>query len=282
MNLEIVENLFKTKAFRVAPEGSLFWYTSGKLGPFYINTHFLYGSEEDANSLLSQIDALASDRPALTAMLVNETAAMYRKNDIFRSVCDALVKVIQAKNAPFDVISGGERRDWFFSVMCAALLNKPHLTIYKNMETSLILDGRYEEIKTLSGARCLHIADLVTEASSYERAWLPAVTALGGTLPMTVVVVDRKQGGAELLKRLGVETDALTGIDNSLFALAAETGRITKRQYDLLVSYMKDPAASVREFLGANPDFMKNALAGDEKTAMRARLCIEKGFYSIP
>jgi len=31
-----------------------------------------------------------------------------------------------------DYISGGERRDWFFSPIIAKLLNKPHITIYKD------------------------------------------------------------------------------------------------------------------------------------------------------
>ena len=45
MDNPIVSWLFETDAVRVCPEGQPFWYTSGKLGPFYINTQFLYGSE---------------------------------------------------------------------------------------------------------------------------------------------------------------------------------------------------------------------------------------------
>lgn len=283
MNLEIVENLFKTNAFRVSPENSLFWYTSGKLGPFYINTHFLYGSEAEANALLAKIDALTADRPALCAMLVRETAAQYEKSAIYRSVCDALVSLIRekTKGLSFDLISGGERRDWFFSVLCAELLKKPHLTLYKNSEASLIEDGHYKEVDTLAGARCLHVADLITEASSYERAWIPAIKALGGSMPLTAVVVDRRQGGAELLKRLGTESHALTEIDTGLFALAAAHGLITKGQHDLLASYLKNPDGTVNEFLKSHPAFIRTALQGDEKTAARARLCIEKGFYNI-
>ena len=43
MENPIVSWLFETDAVRVCPEGQPFWYTSGKLGPFYINTQFLYG-----------------------------------------------------------------------------------------------------------------------------------------------------------------------------------------------------------------------------------------------
>ena len=55
MENPIVSWLFETDAVRVCPEGQPFWYTSGKLGPFYINTQFLYGSEEAANALLTVI-----------------------------------------------------------------------------------------------------------------------------------------------------------------------------------------------------------------------------------
>lgn len=56
MENPIVSWLFETDAVRVCPEGQPFWYTSGKLGPFYINTQFLYGSEEAANALLTVIE----------------------------------------------------------------------------------------------------------------------------------------------------------------------------------------------------------------------------------
>lgn len=59
MENPIVSWLFETDAVRVCPEGQPFWYTSGKLGPFYINTQFLYGSEEAANALRPSSSRLA-------------------------------------------------------------------------------------------------------------------------------------------------------------------------------------------------------------------------------
>ena len=68
MDNPIVSWLFETDAVRVCPEGQPFWYTSGKLGPFYINTQFLYGSEAAANALLSVIEeACAGDKLAFSA-----------------------------------------------------------------------------------------------------------------------------------------------------------------------------------------------------------------------
>ena len=56
MHNPVVSWLFETDAVRVCPEGQPFWYTSGKLGPFYINTQFLFGSEQAANELLAVIE----------------------------------------------------------------------------------------------------------------------------------------------------------------------------------------------------------------------------------
>ena len=44
----LVSYLFQTNAFKVCPDNKPFWYTSGKIGPYFINTHFLYGSEKEA------------------------------------------------------------------------------------------------------------------------------------------------------------------------------------------------------------------------------------------
>ena len=37
----LVSYLFKTNAFKVCSENNPFWYTSGLIGPYFINTHFL-------------------------------------------------------------------------------------------------------------------------------------------------------------------------------------------------------------------------------------------------
>ena len=49
-------HLFETNAVKVCHGDKPFWYTSGKIGPYFINTHFVYGSEEDAANFLSFID----------------------------------------------------------------------------------------------------------------------------------------------------------------------------------------------------------------------------------
>ena len=44
MNI-IEKELFTTKALKISGSETPFWYTSGTFGPFYINTHYLFGGD---------------------------------------------------------------------------------------------------------------------------------------------------------------------------------------------------------------------------------------------
>ncbi len=273
--------LFQTEALKVSPEDQPFWYTSGKMGPFYINTHYLYGGAESAQALLGKIDEEKQDPAALTAMLLVETTDQYLSEPVYRELCDGMADIISrtVDLSKIDYISGGERRDWFFSVQCARLLKKPHLSIFKDLRAVEGFGAGAETVTDLDGGRCLHIADLITEASSYERAWIPAIHALRGRLVQTFVVVDRQQGGMALLRHLGVEAHAMIGIDDHLFEKAFAQKRIDKGQLQLLQAYTADPDRAVREFLKRHDGFIEHTIAAGGKNAERAKLCLEKGFY---
>ena len=132
MEDKIIEALFDTKAVRVAPEDQPFWYTSGRLGPFFINTHFLLENEAAAGEVLKRIEgAIAADKLTAPEEIFDMMLAYYNKGGTFKMVSDKLAEA--ASKLDFDYISGGERRDYFFSMMPAYLLGKPHLTIYKDM-----------------------------------------------------------------------------------------------------------------------------------------------------
>ena len=52
----------------------------------------------------------------------------------------------------------------------------------------------------------MHIADLITVASSYIRAWIPAIKNLGSDMVWSCSVVDRMQGGHENIEAQGVKS----------------------------------------------------------------------------
>ena len=283
MKQELIGYLFKTNAIRVCPKDKPFWYTSGKIGPYYVNTHFLYGSEEKANEFLALIDKLKEDKLSCSKEFHRVSKDNYETNEVFKGTIDALTAYARENFdiEGIDYISGGERRDWFFSFMAADLLGKPHITLFKDLSAVLYESGVSKEIKNLNSANILHIADLITTASSYERAWVPAIRNIKGSIKQSLVVVDRLQGGKEVLKSLGVESHALVSIDPRVFEKASEAGYIDVAQLSLVLEYIRDPEGSMKEFLKKNPLFLKQALSGDAKTAQRAKLMIHNDFYQI-
>jgi len=280
---QLISYLFETKAIRVCPKDKPFWYTSGKIGPYYINTHFLFGSEDEANRLLEKIDGRKDDKEACTGEIHKTVMDQYRNNPIYRGTIDALTAYINEQLNPSEIafVSGGERRDWFFSIPVADKLGKPHITLFKDMGAVVYENGSSHEPGDLSGAAVLHVADLITSASSYTRAWVPIIGDLGARMKHSLVVVDRLQGGAEALAKLNVESHALVSIDRCVFEEAFKRRYIDKAQLKLVLDYMEDPDGSMRLFLKEHPEFLEDAIKSGGKTAERAMLLIENDLYNL-
>ena len=282
---DIISYLFETNAIRFCEENKPFWYTSGKIGPYFINTHFIYGSEKEAVSLLSFIDDSLSDKMTLPKKVFEKVLKQYNENKIYQDVINHMKDYIE-KNidiSEVDFISGGERRDWFFSNILAYLLNKPHITIYKDLST-VISDSNFNETKesyNIEGKKVLHVADLITVASSYLRAWIPAIENLGGKILWSCVVVDRMQGGEEKLSEKGIKSLSLVKVDNNLFKKAFDMGIINSSQLEMLNNFFNDPDKTMREFLINHPEFLENSLNADKKTKKRAKLLIDNDLYNL-
>ena len=280
MENPIISWLFETDAVRVCPEGQPFWYTSGKLGPFYINTQFLYGSEAAANALLKTIEeACAGEKLAFYDKVWADISAQLESCPIFSQLIDLLTE--EARKMDVDFISGGERRDFFFSMPVAKKLGMGHLSIFKDLscvytdENGVSMDPSEAN---LAGKKSVHIADLITVASSYVRAWIPAVEALGAKIAYSLAVVDRDQGGSEILANAGCPLTTLITIKPELFEQAKQLGRVTDAQIELVNSFIADPDKFLHDFLVAHPDFLANEIAKGGKSAQRAELCIASGF----
>lgn len=280
MENPIISWLFETDAVRVCPEGQPFWYTSGKLGPFYINTQFLYGGEAAANRLLGVIEAAcAGDKLAFYGRVWADIEAQLASCPIYAQLIDLLCDAARALDVDF--VSGGERRDFFFSMPVARKLGLGHLSIFKDL-SSVYTDADGVSMPSaqagLAGRRSVHIADLITVASSYVRAWIPAVEALGAKIAYSLAVVDRDQGGAKILADAGCPLTTLVTIKPELFETAHRLGRISEEQLALVLHFIDDPDQFMRAFLLSHPDFLANEIAKGGKSAQRAQLCISSGF----
>ena len=280
MENPIISWLFETDAVRVCPEGQPFWYTSGKLGPFYINTQFLYGSEAAANSLLKTIEeACAGEKLAFYDKVWADISAQLDSCPIYAQLIDLLTEA--AAKLDVDFVSGGERRDFFFSMPVARKLGLGHLSIFKDLSCVYTdKDGVSMDAAQagLAGKKSVHIADLITVASSYIRAWIPAVESLGARIAYSLAVVDRDQGGSDILAKAGCPLTTLVTIKPELFEQAKALGRVTDAQVALVNSFIADPDKFMHDFLVAHPDFLSGEIAKGGKSAQRAELCIASGF----
>lgn len=280
---DIIRFLFDTKSMEVCPAGQPFFYTSGKLGPYYINTHYLYGSKAEADQFLAFMEDNRQVPLLLPHKLMEESMNQYHSNSIFRSVIDRIIT--KSTGLDFDFVSGGERRDFFFSIPVAYLLNKPHLSIFKDgsavYSTDSFMKTSTSEEFDIRGSSGLHIADLVTEASSYSRAWLPAVNSLGAQMKYSIAVIDRKQGGREVLEENHVDFFALADITEDLFITAARSAYISKEQLKLVQSFIHDPSGFMLDFFTENPLFLEQQISLGGKSKERALRCIENK-YNLP
>lgn len=316
---KIAKSLFQTEALTVAPADHPFWYTSGTLGLYFINTHYLFGGKQKADELLALIDeALKGDRLELPSLVGGACLAHYEqgangkngeitdsvgkfeksgknekfgkdengsnveKDRSFRDLMDYALTRIGNSGTNYDAISGGERRDFYFSYVLAEKAGVPHVTLFKD-NSAVVTDPGFRNARwlgagDLQGMRVLHVADLVTEASSYVRYWLSALHNFGAEISETLAVVDRKQGGKEILANEGVDLIALITLDQDFFAEAVATGHISATQRDGILAFQKDPHGYMRDFLTSHPNFIATELAAGGKAAERAQRAIDNGF----
>ena len=285
---KLMSLLFETNAFKVAEENNPFWYTSGKIGPYFINADYLYGSEQDSKDLLAFIDQELENesKTDIPEHIFKKVLDHYNTNEIYKYVIDQMKEYIETNIGVenVDYISGGERRDWYFSNIMAYLLNKPHVTIYKDL-TTVVSNSDFtssEPVLNIEGKNFLHLADLLNQSASFTRAWIPAIKNLGSNIVWSIFAVDRMQGGTETLTNDGVKVHSLLQIDDSLFTTAKDLGVINDEQLTMLRDFKKDPDGSMKQFLINHPEFIENAKNSDNpKTVKRVNTLIEQNIYGL-
>ena len=285
---DLMSLLFETHAFKVAEANNPFWYTSGKIGPYFVNADYLYGSESDSKELLEFIDSELEneDKKDIPEHIFKKVLEHYNSNEIYKSVIDAMKQYIEEHLdiSSIDYISGGERRDWFFSNLIAYLLDKPHVTIYKDLSTVISNSdfSKSETISKLENKNFLHVADLLNQSASFTRAWIPAIENLGSTIKWALFMIDRMDGGTEVLTNCGVQVNSLLKINDDLFVHALELGIINEEQLTMLREFKKDPMGSMKQFLIDHPEFIENALkSNNARTLKRVNTLIEQNIYGL-
>lgn len=285
---DLTNLLFETHAFNIATENKPFWYTSGKIGPYFVNAEFFYGSDSDSKELLAFIDSELENesKENIPTHIFEKVLEHYNTNEIYKTTIDTMIEYIKESidlNS-IDYISGGERRDWYFSNMIAYLLKKPHVTIYKDL-TTIESNYNFTEntlVTKIENKSFLHVADLLNQSASFTRAWIPAIESLGSKIEHALFVIDRMDGGTEVLSNCNVKVHSLLKINDELFLKALELNIINEKQLEMLREFKKDQMESMRNFLIAHPEFLEESLNSDNiKTAKRAKLLVEQDLYGL-
>lgn len=216
---------------------TFFPYTSGQIGPYYVNSEVVMKNGGDY--------CLA-----------------------VRAVAELICDVIEPYE--FDVVSGGESRDWIFSNPVALSLQKPHLSIYKDGKTI------GADVK---GKRVVHVADLNNEGSSPRNTWIPTIRNAGGRIENIFFYVDRLEDGVGVMKDLGLRSEAVVPLDGHAWDFLKEQNILDEQTYKNLNERMEDKDAWARAMLGSEVGRKRfKELYESPKTCDKAMKILDVGY----
>lgn len=264
---DMIKRIHDTKAVSIwnRKTGPIFWYAASVPGPFYVNTELVIGPELSAN-LLKQITTIVAETPVAAERAQKlETLIMgaFEKDETFQNVIETLVARthLEFPEGAFSLISGGERRDWLFSIPMAKLMNMRHAYLFKNGDI-------YCEQGLQSGEIALHVSDLINNAASYFDAWLPILSKNGLSCVGTVCVNSRGSNGVDRLKANGQKVVALNSIDTSFFEKSKATGLIDEGTLEEIKLFFVSAQEWASTYLMGKPELF-NASGIDAKSFER-------------
>ena len=147
------------------------------------------------------------------------------------------------------MISGGERKDWFFSIPVARKLNLPHIFLFKNGDY-IVSDHQGNRLDLdVNGQRVLHVADIINLASSYLKRWIPQLKALGAEFTETLSVAVRNQEGVKSLETKQVSVVSPLVVGRTLFEDALRLGLINEFAFNEIRLFDESAEEWTRRYL---------------------------------
>jgi len=154
----------------------------------------------------------------------------------FRIAIDAYQAVIgQALGGGFDRIVGIPTAGVPFAAILAYALSKPFLYIRKEAKPH----GRERKIEgtLFPGDRVMVVDDLITTGKSTVQA-VEIVKSEGGVVNDSIVLLDRQEGGAERLEKMGVKLHSFMKISDVAKRLL-EMGAVDEDRYNEIIQTCK-------------------------------------------
>lgn len=285
----LLERLIRTEAIQVRTSASdaPFWYTSGRPGPFYINVEKIAGQHAVAQ-ILEKINGIliSEDSASVKAKQVWDLiSARLEADQDYQEAMSLVVDFYRDGNTPLPAfISGGERRDWFFSIPFSQLLKAPHLFLLKNGGYWLLdaYGKPLEQSVSLTGQPVLHVADIINTASSYLRYWLPSLQSLRADFKETLTVAVRSHDGVQALESQGVRVRTPLLMDLSVFSNAKEMNLINSFSYQDIKLYLESPKEWVRVLLQTQGErLIENFATASNLDRSRVQAFVSQDPYQI-
>lgn len=277
-----MQKLVDTAAIRVRNNASdqPFWYTAGVPGPYYINVERLAGPDWVVESLLKITDILNNGRNRSEQAQAIEQLIMTRfhASEEYQSIIQYLAGDYRKhKQADAELVSGGERRDWFFSIPFAHVLGLPHLFLFKNGD--FVLDG---DNQSHANRSVLHVCDIVNTATSYVRSWLPILRGLNVRIIETTSVAVRGEKGVRVLNEEGLRVISPFKMNEASFAKLRDMGLISSFAYHDVVLYQQSPKEWTKRLIQESGDRMLGSVQElSESNHARLQAFVENDVFHL-
>lgn len=267
----LLERLISTNGFSVRKNkhDDVYWYTSGIPGPFYVNTEYIAGEKEADNALkkINKILGSNSSKALKVSSIFDLIDSIVESDEGYNTSIEALSHFYMSnRNSIPSFISGGERRDWFFSIPIAKKLGIPHITLFKSGDYHVTdFNGNTIEI-ALENQKVLHVADIINQASSYFERWIPILKNTGVHFSETLTVAVRNIEGFESLKSNNIAVISPLFVDKSLFNEAYKLGLINEFALHEIGQFLESPKEWTKYFLkGNNIDYANLTIKDQER-----------------
>ncbi|CAG9793108.1 unnamed protein product [Diatraea saccharalis] len=160
----------------------------------------------------------------------------------------AVVKHLQklASKIHHDILCGVPYAAMPFAAVMSVNTNTPMLM--KRKETKLYATKKILEGVFQKNQKCLIIEDVVTSGGSVLET-VDALRAENLVVTHALVVLDREQGGASILKANGVELKALFTMTN-LIKILRDAGRINDDTVDIISDHIKVCQFGINDSVG--------------------------------
>ncbi|MDD3370559.1 MAG: hypothetical protein PHE27_01910 [Alphaproteobacteria bacterium] len=252
-------------------KGPVFWYTANVPGPFYVNTEMVIGKEL-SERMLAGITAIVEKESgpegratALTKLILDA----YGQSEAWQSLIATMIDCARKEFAPgsYAMISGGERRDWLFSIPFAHEAGLPHLFLFKNGST-------YCAQPFAAGQSVLHVSDLINNAVSFFDLWEPALRKEKLSCAGNACVTVRGEAGIGRLREAGQKVANLITIDTGFFRSLEAAGLVSHGTVEEMEIFFKSSQDWASAYLIDKPELFDVEHCDEKKSFARLRAFI--------